>query len=164
MYIYTLILHLILVMITKSNNSRKKSFLIALPILIAIGIGAAWYIFTKTFTDTAIEKAVFTVNAISFIKEFETDIATSNKKYAEQIIIVNGRIAAIENADTTVNIKMSDNATGSYAIFAFQAKDMGRVKQLKEGDSVSVKGSCSGGSYSDILKMHFINFKRCVIN
>ena len=164
MYICTLILHLILVMITKSNNSRKKSFLIALALLIAVGIGAAWYIFTKTFTDTATEKAFFTVNALSFIKEFETDIAASNKKYAEQIIIVNGRIAAIENADTTVNIKMSANTTGSYAIFAFQAKDMGQVKQLKEGDSVSVKGSCSGGSYSDILQVHFINFKRCVIN
>ena len=164
MYIYQLLLSLTLTMITKSNNNRKKSFFIALAITIVIGIGAAWYIFTKTFTDTTIEKAVFTVNAISFIKEFETDVATSNKKYAEQIIIVNGRIAAIENADTTVNIKMSDNTTGSYAIFAFQAKDMGRVKQLKEGDSVSVKGSCSGGSYSDILQMHFINFKRCVIN
>ena len=164
MYIYRLILPSILVMTTKSNNSRKKGFLIALALIIVIGIGAAWYFFTKTFTDTATEKAVFTVNALSFIKEFETDIAASNKKYAEQIITVNGRIAAIENADTTVNIKMSANTTGSYAIFAFQAKDMGKVKQLKEGDSVSVKGSCSGGSYSDILQMHFINFKRCVIN
>jgi hypothetical protein len=147
-----------------TSTSRLKKTLIAGAILLAIGIGAAWYIFTETFTDTAIQKAAFTVNADSFIKEFQSNLVSSNKKYTEQIVTVNGRIAAIENADTTLNIKMSDSTTGSYAIFAFQAKDMAKVKLLKEGDSVSIKGSCSGGSYSDILQMHFINFKRCAIN
>jgi hypothetical protein len=147
-----------------TSTSRLKKTLIAGAILLAIGIGAAWYIFTETFTDTAIQKAAFTVNADSFIKEFQSNLVSSNKKYTEQIVTVNGRIAAIENADTTFNIKMSDSTTGSYAIFAFQAKDMAKVKLLKEGDSVSIKGSCSGGSYSDILQMHFINFKRCAIN
>jgi len=148
----------------KLSKSSIKKFLIAIAILVAIGIAAVWYIFTETFTDTAIEKAAFTVTAHLFIKEFETDLVKSNKKYTEQIITVNGRIDAIENADTTVNIKMADSTTGSYAIFAFQQKDMAKVKQLKEGDSVSIKGSCSGGAYSDILQMHFINFKRCAVN
>ena len=148
----------------KLSKSSIKKFLIAIAILVAIGIAAVWYIFTETFTDTGIEKAAFTVTAHLFIKEFETDLVKSNKKYTEQIITVNGRIDAIENADTTVNIKMADSTTGSYAIFAFQQKDMAKVKQLKEGDSVSIKGSCSGGAYSDILQMHFINFKRCAVN
>jgi translation elongation factor P/translation initiation factor 5A len=147
-----------------SPKSRIKKFIIAGVILLVIGAGAAWYIFTKSFTDTAKENAAYTVSAYNLIKEFQTDIAASNKKYTEQIVTVNGRVSAIENADTTLNIKMSDTITGSYAIFAFQAKDMVKVKQLKEGDSVSIKGSCSGGSYSDILQMHFINFKRCAVN
>jgi hypothetical protein len=146
------------------SKSRIKKILIAGAILLVTGIGAAWYIFTKTFTDTATQDATYTVNAYKLIKEFQTDLTLSNKKYTEQIVTVNGRIAAIENADTTVNIKIADSTTGSYAIFAFQAKDMAKVKQLKDGDSVSIKGSCSGGSYSDILQMHFINFKRCAVN
>jgi Cu/Ag efflux protein CusF len=151
-------------MITTSPKSRFKKILIAGAILLVIGLGAVWYIFTETFTDTSTEKAVYTINAYTLIKEFQIDLASSNKKYTEQIITVNGRISAIESADTTVNIKMSDSTTGSYAIFAFQAKDMAKVKQLKEGDSVSIKGSCSGGSFSDILQMHFINLKRCSVN
>ena len=38
------------------------------------------------------------------------------------------------------------------------------AKMLKEGDSVSIKGSCSGGKYSSILDTESITFKRCAIN
>jgi hypothetical protein len=58
-----------------SPKSRIKKFIIAGVILLVIGAGAAWYIFTETFTDTATQKATFTVNAYSLIKEFQTDIA-----------------------------------------------------------------------------------------
>lgn len=149
------------------DNTNKKNWvkkiLLAAILLIVIGGGIAWYIFTDSFKDTAHEKSAYTVNAIDLISEFKKNDSAANKKYSEQIITVNGKITSIETADTTVNLKIT-NPEGSYILFAFQQKDMAAAKAVKEGDSVSIKGSCSGGSYSEILETEYITFKRCSLN
>lgn len=145
------------------KNRIKKILTIGLILLVA-AVGVAWYMYTNTFSDTSKEKAAYTFNALDFIKEFQVNDSASNKKYAEQIITINGRVTETEQADSTVNIKMADTLTGSYVIFAFQQQDAANVKKVKQGDSVSIKGSCSGGVYSDILQTEFITFKRCSIN
>ena len=133
-------------------------------LLLLAGGGAVWYIFNEKFTDTSERKAAFTVNAIDLIHEFQQSDSLANKKYAEKIITVNGRISELEAADTTINVKMIDTLTDAYIIFAFQQQHLKEAKQLKEGDSVSIKGSCSGGTYSEILETEFITFKRCAVN
>jgi hypothetical protein len=152
-------------MSTANSNKKNtiKKILLAVAILLVAGIGTAWYIFTDTFKDTSKEKAAYTFNALDFIREFQQNDTAANKKYSEQIITINGRVSETEKADTTVNIKMAD-ANGSYIIFAFQQQDAAATKAIKQGDSVSIKGSCSGGIYSDILATEFITFKRCTIN
>lgn len=140
-----------------------KKILFGLLILAAAGAGLAWYIFNEKFTDTAERKASYTLNALDFIKEFEKNDSLANSKYIEKIIVVNGTVSEVETVDTSVNIKFIDSTTGSYIIFAFQEQHMKAAKQLKEGDLVAIKGSCSGGTYSEILEALFISFKRCAI-
>ena len=108
-------------------------------------------------------EADYTVNAMDLIAEFKSNENAANKKYAEKIVAVNGKITAVEAADTTLNLKMA-NADGSYILFAFQQNDQAAVKQVKEGDSISIKGSCNGGSYSEILEAESITFKRSSLN
>ncbi|GAB2814314.1 OB-fold protein [Ferruginibacter profundus] len=141
----------------------KRILIGGLVLLIAGGI-AAWLILTEKFTDTTKREAAFTVNAMDLLQEFQKSDSLANIKYAEKIITVNGRVTETEAADTTINIKMIDTATSAYIIFAFQQQHLAEAKQLKEGDSVSIKGSCSGGTYSDILSTEFVTFKRCAIN
>ena len=149
---------------TTNKRPRLKKFLIlTLIILVAGGIGI-YLIFTEKFEDTGKQAAVFTVTADELIKEFQQNDSSANKKYAEKIISVNGKIAETEAADSTINIKMMDTLTGSYIIFAFQEQHIKEAKQLKEGDIVSIKGSCSGGTFSKILETEYITFKRCAIN
>lgn len=151
---------------TKTTEEKpwlKKIFLIILVLVVVGGIGI-YLIFTEKFEDTRKQEAVYTIAANDLIKEFQQNDSAANKKYAEKIILVNGKIAETEAADTTVNIKMVDTLTGSYIIFAFQQQHLNDAKQLKEGDIVSIKGSCSGGAYSKILETEFISFKRCAIN
>jgi flagellar basal body-associated protein FliL len=147
---------------TNKKNLFKKILLAAILLLVIAG-GIAWYIFTDKFEDTSSAKAVYSVNALDLINEFKKNDSASNKKYAEQIVTVNGKITSVEAADTTVNLKIT-NPEGSYIIFAFQQKDLADAKKVKEGDSVSIKGSCSGGSYSEILETEYITFKRCSLN
>ena len=146
------------------NKNWIKRVLILAAVLLVAGIGVIWYLFSEKFEDTAKVEAQYLVPATQMIQEFKTNLPEANKKYTEKIVTVTGRVTEIETADTTVNIKMTDTTSGSYIIFAFQAQDIKTVKQIKEGDSVSLKGSCSGGEYSNILEAHFINFKRCTIN
>ena len=147
-----------------SNNRKKlKSIILAVIIVAFAFAGGIWYVFTQKFTDTEKEKADYTINAFDLIKEFKNNDSLANKKYAEKIITVTGLVTEVEAADTTVNIKMADTTSGSYAIFAFQQQNLTEAKAIKEGDKVSIKGSCSGGVYSQILETEFITFKRCAL-
>lgn len=152
---------------TTAANSKSnliKKILASIIVLLLIGGGLAWYIFTQKFEDTAAAKADYTIQAKMLIDEFRKNDSAANKKYSEKIITVSGTVSAIEPADTTLNVKMADTSNGSYIIFAFQPQDFAAVKKVKQGDSISIKGSCSGGAYSDILETEFITFKRCSLN
>ncbi len=151
-------------MLTTKINPRVKKWLIAVFVLLLAAGAALWFIFTEKFTDTVEVKADYTVNAPEFIKEFQADLALANKKYTEKIVVVNGIVSEIKNADTTSNIIMTDTTSGAYVIFAFQQQHLAEARAMKEGDKVSIKGSCSGGTYSEILATQSINFKRCAVN
>lgn len=147
-----------------SDNRKKLKSIILLVIIVVLAFaGGVLYVFTKKFTDITKEKVDYTITAFDLINEFKNNDSLANKKYAEKIITVTGLVTEVESADTTVNIKMADTTSGSYAIFAFQQQNLTEAKTIKEGDKVSIKGSCSGGAYSQILETEFITFKRCAL-
>lgn len=142
-----------------------KRILIGGLLLVVIGAGIYWYIATDTFSDTKDRKSVFTVDAVDFIREFQQNDSLANLKYREKIITVNGTVSDLESPDTaTVNVKIADTASGNFVIFAFQDQHIEEAKNLKIGDKVSIKGSCSGGSLDGILEVVKIDFKRSALN
>jgi hypothetical protein len=144
----------------------KKSVWIALgPVFVFIGfLFMEKYIMGETFSDTAGVKADFTVSASGLIQEFAANDSAANKKYREKILIVNGTAAEVDiQSDSTTNIKYSDT-TGSYIIFSLDKNQFEKVKNIKPGDTVSLKGSCSGSLYSEILNTTSISFKRSTFN
>ena len=145
------------------NKNVVKWLLIGGGSLLLIGGIVYFYFATRTHEDTADLKVDYYVDAIPFIKEFEKDYKTANKKYAEKIVAVKGIVTATEPADTTMNIKITDTTTGSYLIFAFQHQHMAKAKKINAGDNVVIKGSCSDGVYSEILGNYFISFKRSTV-
>ncbi len=146
------------------KNKLLKKIVIAVFVLLVAAAGFAWFAFNSTHADTSTTTAIYKMTALDFIKEFQQNDSLANKKYAEKIITLEGNITSIEPADTTLNIKIADSTTGSYVIFAFQQQDLEKVKKLQEGQKVSIKGSCSGGAFSQILGIEFITFKRCSLN
>ena len=146
----------------KPRSSIVKKILIATGLILLAGTGIVWFVFNEKFEDTTTVKADQSKNATTLLTEFRTDLANANKNYTEKILSVKGTVSEIEKADTTFNIKMSDS-TGAYLIFAFQAKNQQEVASVKEGDIITVKGSCSGGTFSKILETFFVAFKRCII-
>ncbi len=150
-------------MAVTKKASWKKKILLSILVLVLIGAAVYWYIATEKFSDTSKRQSAFTVNAMDFIREFQKDDSAANKKYREKIITVTGTISQLESPDTsTVNVKFIDT-TGAYVIFAFQEQHLGEAKTLKEGDSVSIKGSCSGVAFSSILEVPYVSFKRAAL-
>jgi hypothetical protein len=147
-----------------ANKIFLTWFLVTAGIILLCGAGLYLYYSSLTYEDTGNVKTDFTVESIPFIKEFEKDYKAANKKYAEKIIAVTGIVTATEAADTTINIKMADPASGSYLIFAFQEQHLNEAKTLKPGDKVTIKGSCSDGVFSEILGTYFVSFKRSALS
>lgn len=121
-------------------------------------------IFDETFNPTDNVKADYTLSAGDMLKEFLTNDTASNKKYAEKVLEVSGTVAAVEPAaDSTSTIRFEDS-TGSYAIFSMEKSQIDRVKNIKTGDVVSIKGVCSGSIFSEILGSTSVSFKRSILN
>lgn len=149
--------------VIKKHSRKKKVWLIVLA-LVLIAAGVYWYYATEKYGDTSKVKSDYTVNALDFIHEFQVNDSAANKKYRERIVTINGRISQLESPDTsTMNVKFIDS-TGAYIIFAFQEQHLQEAKKLKEGDSISIKGSCSGVAYSSVLEVPYISFKRAALN
>ena len=122
------------------------------------------YLKKETFSDTVSVKADYTVNAPDLIREFAANDSTANIKYREKIIVINGVVSDVERlSDSSTNFRFSDT-TGSYAIFSFDKMQLEKIKNIKTGDRISLKGSCSGSIFSEILGITSISFKRCALN
>lgn len=131
--------------------------------ILSVAAYAYKFVLTDRFADVKKTKSDFMISASAFLHSFETNNVDANKKYREKIVSVSGRISEIEPVDSSVNVKFLDTTSGSYIIFSFQQGHMEEIKPLSVGDSVLIKGSCSGGDFSEILSATFISFKRSVL-
>ncbi len=121
-------------------------------------------ILQETFETTDNIKADYILASGELIKEFMANDTAANKKYLEKVLAVSGPVASIDIAtDSGSTIKFADN-TGSYAIFSLEKTQLNKVKMIKAGDTVSVKGVCSGSMFSEILGTTSISFKRSTLN
>lgn len=156
---------LIITAIPSGKWLLKLGFLLAGPVFAFLAFMIVEKkVWGETHAETSKLKADYTVDALSLIREFAAGDSAANLKYREKIIVVNGKATSVEHQpDSTAVIQFSDT-TGSYAAFAFEKDQYNQVKDIKAGDQVSLKGSCSGSIYSDILGTTSISFKRSAIN
>jgi Tfp pilus assembly protein PilV len=148
-----------------SQNKKKWLRWIFLAIVAMALAGGAifYYVMTAEFADTTSEKPAYTISAMDLLTEFQQNDSAANKKYVEQILAVSGRVSEVEGVDTSATVKFVDSLTGSYLIFDFQSATSRQAAALQPGDSVTLKGSCSGSIYSRLRNAHMISFKRSVI-
>ena len=148
-----------------SQNKKKwlRWIFLAIVALALAGGAIFYYVMTAEFADTTSEKPAYTISAMDLLTEFQQNDSAANKKYVEQILAVSGRVSEVEGVDTSATVKFVDSLTGSYLIFDFQSATSRQAAALQPGDSVTLKGSCSGSIYSRLRNAHMISFKRSVI-
>lgn len=122
------------------------------------------YIMGETHVATQQVTADFTVTADALIHEFLSNDTAANKKYLEKVIIVHGRATAVDlQEDSTSTIRFEDS-TKCYVIFSLEKNQVDEIMKIKPGDTVSIKGVCSGSIFSEILETTSISFKRATLN
>lgn len=125
---------------------KKKLKIISLAVLVA-AVFAGLYAsreFNRTYSPTEKLKAVYSYDATDLVEEFEMDESTANSKLNDQVIAVKGSISKIEITDSTQTLTLGGSLFSGAVLCQFAAGYETEQSKLKEGDTVIVKGICTG--------------------
>lgn len=124
----------------------KKITWIALALIIlglVVGSFTYLYVFREADTNVASKKPDFIIQAAKLLKEFTNDENAANAKYIDKVILVKGMVDKVstDSASVSVYLMSPDNVSGIQCGFDIKAIDLASIKQ---GDSIKVKGICTG--------------------
>lgn len=127
----------------------KKTLLIIISAGIILMLGYAYYGFNKTHDETAKQEPVASLSAGELFGQFSQNESEANTKYTGKIIEVSGTIYSIEEGDQNdINILLMED--GEMFGVSCNAMKTENNSLLKKGDSVIIKGECSG-FLSDVI-------------
>lgn len=87
-------------LVVKSKIMKKIGIILVLLGLIFFGIYK--YMF-RAPEDVSKATINFTINATEFVEEFSNDLVSSEKKYHDAIVVVEGVVTEVENEGITIN-------------------------------------------------------------
>jgi DNA/RNA endonuclease YhcR with UshA esterase domain len=121
-------------------NQLKKIVLLLVVILLAVATYTWFFVWNKPQTNVAKADAL-KIEASALLNEYTTNEQTANQKYLEKILEVTGVVMSItKNAEgqTVVLLKTND------PVFGINCTMEEKEVVLKEGDTVTLKGICTG--------------------
>lgn len=141
----------------------KKKIFISLAI-IAMTAGIYGYQeYTRKNENLSYVKASFKIQANALIKEFEENEKTANEKFLDRIIAVNGTIRDVIKDDKGYySIVLGSDENMSTVRCSMNSIDQDEVGLLKKGNTIIIKGACTGFNADDLLGSDII-LNRCVI-
>jgi hypothetical protein len=121
---------------------RRKYFLLAGIIVIAIALWI-FHLFTQRRPSLDDMKADISIESVDLYNQYQQNEATANTKYLDKIIEVKGTVTDIQQTDSTLGIEL--NGADAGGINCGMADNMhGKELLFKKGDTLTVKGKCSG--------------------
>ncbi|MEE9348883.1 MAG: hypothetical protein V3U80_02425 [Flavobacteriaceae bacterium] len=121
-----------------------KKIIISIAALLIFGYFGYNYVMAAP-EEIATSKADFTLNTIDFSKEFSTNQALADKKYAEKVISLNGKVTEVEPDGITLN----------KTIYC----KLKSTKSINVGDTIKIKGLFIG--YDELLEI--VKLDQCTL-
>ena len=123
---------------------NRKKIIIGILVLGIIGAFVGYKIYNKPHVDVAEASADITISANKILEEFSTDETTANTKYLEKIVEVKGVVteARIEKGKGIISLKTNDDF-GS-VLCHLSEESTKKMSIVKEGQTITVKGICTG--------------------
>lgn len=117
----------------------------------------AFYEYNRKHSDLSSVDTVASTSAVAFVTLYETDEQTANKLYLGKPVDVTGVVAEINTQqDRIVNLLLGNTNNMHNVSCLLDVKHTGRVKEVKIGDEVTVRGICTGYLID-------VELNRCVI-
>lgn len=135
---------------------KRKKILryIVLPLLLVLGV-AAIYIYreyTRTHKDTAKLKPDYSIKATDLIREFETTEQSSNKKYWDKVLRVEGTVKELTRDDRGFySIVLGDAASMSSVRCSVDSVHGAEAAAVQKGSYIAMKGICTGFNADELL-------------
>lgn len=106
---------------------------------------AGWGIYriTKPHQDVSGEEAAATLSAINLYTEFEQGENQANKKWVGKVIAVTGNIASLSETESNLSITLEATPKGGINC-SISKKEMKTLIKWKKGDTITIRGKCSG--------------------
>jgi hypothetical protein len=128
----------------------KKSLIIGFAIVL-LGAITAWFYINKESSDSVIsQKADIEINAAELLLNFETNENDANALYLNKVIQLTGIVSEIDELETGVSVYLKEANTDSGILCGFSKKAF-NTKSVQVGDSVIIKGLCTGYLFDVVL-------------
>lgn len=115
---------------------------IGIIFLVLVGFLVANYFLNKPSPRTVEGKADYSLNAHQLYAEFEEDEQKANEKYLNKVISVTGKVTDISEPDS-LGFTVTFGTDGMFGV-SCEVADAEQAKYIKDGDSITVKGLCTG--------------------
>jgi len=126
------------------KSKKIKIVVIALAlVVIVIAVFFKFYIFRKADTSVTSRTADVVIEAGDLVKSFDQDEKTANVKYLNKIVMVNGVVDEIKDAQTNMTVHITGTDASSGVICNFDKNEFGKNPAIV-GKHVSIKGICNG--------------------
>jgi hypothetical protein len=138
-------------------TATKRYIAISIILLASIAAVYAYKEFNGKPADIATVTAQEAVTVANLISAYETDEVAANTKYLGKIIFVNGNIAEVNNQqDTLINVLLGNTDDMHKVSCLLDKKQKETIKKYNIGDSIAIKGICTGF-------LADVELNRCVI-
>lgn len=123
----------------------KKLLLVALGLGLIAGALVYALVINKPHTNIAKAPKAFEGQAVTLYKTFADDPAAASEQYVGKVLQLSGTIRDIRVTDTEGSLQLDAGDPMGGGISASMAPDQfDALRQLKVGQTVSLKGECSG--------------------
>ena len=124
----------------------KPVYKIALFVVFFMGLAGILvgiYLFRMEHKDLKNVKPDFVITAADLQKAFESEETSANSRYVKKILDVSGTIQSLKHGeDKSMNATLKTGSDIGSVICTFESDP--EASNLREGDSIVIRGECSG--------------------
>ncbi|MCU7547990.1 OB-fold putative lipoprotein [Chitinophagaceae bacterium LB-8] len=138
---------------------------IVLILLVIIILAVGWYAYraytgkVKSLTEV---KTDVKINAKELIAAFEKDSAAANKQYLGKVMEVTGNVKSVEKEEGSATVSLGESGAMSSVRCSMDTTYVQEAANIQEGNSITVKGACTGFMSEELLGSDVI-LNRCIV-
>jgi len=129
-----------------------KIILIIITVIVLLLAGTYLYIRFMPEKNVLTRTTDFSLSASNLSKEYETNPTGSDRKYIDRIIEVTGAISEITiDQNNSIVFILRDKESETGVLCTLNENNKKKSKRFKIGDTITIKGTCSGMLFEVVL-------------